>query len=207
MPYVVKEMALNLRVAKVFSQGVNSPWYSRKALWKHSLAVAVMSKMIYRREFKERGDNIYTIGLLHDIGIIAEDELMPQAFSEMLDHAKAMSSIIGAEKNVFGYGHDTVMEKLCTLWKFPKEMSDITGKHHTPPKSNSPNFRPAATLFISDYYCHAASLGFEFTASNVKEQVDDIITALGLKGESLDLILSDVIAQLNDMEAAGELFD
>lgn len=204
----VKELTLSLQIANVFAAGTGSPWYSRKALWKHSLAVAIMAKLIYRRQFRERGDDIYSISLLHDIGIIAEDEVMPQLFSRMLDTATATSSILVAEDQVFGYSHDAVAATLCPAWKFPQEMSDIISAHHTPPDPAGTHFRAAGTLFLADYYCHAANYGFDFSVATInKAPVEEVGTALGLTAESIALIAADVKTQIDTMEADGALFE
>ena len=55
---------------------------------KHSVAVTLLGKMIYRREFGERGENVYTAGLLHDIGIIVENQFLENDFKEVLNKAK-----------------------------------------------------------------------------------------------------------------------
>ena len=55
----VKELALNQKVCELFKQENTRHGYSRWQLWQHSSAVAVTSKLIYRREFRERGDDIY----------------------------------------------------------------------------------------------------------------------------------------------------
>ena len=74
----IKELALSQKVCNIFKKNPSVNGYSRAALWKHCIAVALFSKLVFRREFGERGDNIYAAGLLHDIGIIAEDQFFQQ---------------------------------------------------------------------------------------------------------------------------------
>jgi hypothetical protein len=58
----VRELAFSLKVAKIFSGGEGRRAELRKRLWKHSLAVALCAKQLYRLEFKERGEGIYSAG-------------------------------------------------------------------------------------------------------------------------------------------------
>jgi HD superfamily phosphodiesterase len=77
--------------------------YSRAALWKHSVAVALCGKLIYRREFRLRGENIYAAGLLHDIGIIIEDQFRHAQLKPILRAKKTYEgNMPPAEKAVLG---------------------------------------------------------------------------------------------------------
>ena len=66
----LKELALSQKVCEIFAGNSTIEGYSKTLLWKHSVAVSLLGKMIYRKEFREKGENIYVAGLLHDIGII-----------------------------------------------------------------------------------------------------------------------------------------
>ena len=76
----VKELALSQKICELFKKNDLINNYSRISLWKHSLAVAVFSKLLYRREFAKSGENIYVAGLLHDIGHIIMDQFLHDKF-------------------------------------------------------------------------------------------------------------------------------
>ncbi len=202
----VKELALNMKVAKIFERGMQSVRYSRKALWKHSLAVALLSKMIYRREFKERGDDIYSIGLIHDIGIVAEEEVMPQAFSVMLDKTSSSMPITAAEAETFGYDHQLIGARLCTAWKLPQDMTDVIGRHHSLPDASKPTAKLSMALFIADHYCHASGLGFEYSITKTQEDADKICASLNIQQKSMEVMLADIKKEIAELESTGGLF-
>ena len=66
------------------------------------MGVAICSKLIYRREFRELGDDIYAAGLLHDIGIIVED----QFFTEQFD--QALSTVMSEIRNLHEVENETL---------------------------------------------------------------------------------------------------
>jgi len=202
----VKELALNMKIAKIFERGLQSTLYSRKMLWKHSLAVAMTAKMIYRREFKERGDDIYSIGLIHDIGIVAEEEIMPHAFAAMLDKTSRTVPINAAEADTFGYDHQLIGSRLCTAWKLPQDMSDVIGRHHSLPDTTKPSAKLAMVIFVADHYCHASGLGFEYSIARTQEDTDKICGTLNLQQKSIELMLADVKKEIEELEASGGLF-
>ena len=83
----VKELALSQKVCEIFNQKERIGGYSRVFLWNHSISTALLGKMIYRKEFGKKGDNIYVAGLLHDIGIIVEDQFLHDDFKLILKKA------------------------------------------------------------------------------------------------------------------------
>ena len=80
----LKELAISQKVYGIFNGNGSFEGYSTRSLWQHSVAVALIAKMIYRREFQERGANAYVAGLLHDIGIIVESQFLQ---NDLLDRS------------------------------------------------------------------------------------------------------------------------
>jgi len=83
---VFKKIALSQKICEMFDRNEIIRGYSGNSLWKHSVAVAILGKMIYRREFGESGENVYTAGLLHDI--VVENQFLENDFKEVLNKAK-----------------------------------------------------------------------------------------------------------------------
>ena len=120
----VREIAMSLKVANLFGGGEGERSKARKMLWKHSLAVALCCKHLYRREFKERGDEIYTAALLHDIGVIVEDQFAWEFLSEALASLTAeggAKSLREAEMAIFGFDHAELGCALVATWRIPDD--------------------------------------------------------------------------------------
>ena len=56
--------------------------FSRVRLWQHCAAVGVTSQMISERIFAKKGENAFLSGLIHDIGLIIADQVVPGPFEE-----------------------------------------------------------------------------------------------------------------------------
>ncbi|MEA1996161.1 MAG: HDOD domain-containing protein, partial [Gemmatimonadota bacterium] len=129
----VKELVLNQKLCELFRAGEHMNGYSRQSLWKHSAAVAVCSKMIFRREFRERGYNAYVAGLLHDIGIIVEDQLLRKEFSLALKlAAQSKNNLYCIENEVLLVNHADIGRAIAENWSFPVELGMSIGFHHEP---------------------------------------------------------------------------
>jgi len=105
----LKEIALSQKVCEIFAKGDTIEGYSRAQLWRHSLSVAMLAKMIYRMEFGQRGEDIYICGLLHDIGLIVEDQFAQSEFVTVVRQwLSGKCTLPDAEMRVFGFDHPMI---------------------------------------------------------------------------------------------------
>jgi putative nucleotidyltransferase with HDIG domain len=202
----LKELALNQKVCEIFRRNVQINGYSRSRLWKHSVAVALFSKMIYRREFTERGENAYALGLLHDLGIIIEDQFQNQELIEALNIAKHQKlTLREAEQQVMGYDHASVGMALAENWKLPEEISGGIGYHHAPLDAPGVSRRLCQVLHIANYYCQKDNIGFCDAPLQDEALFTDCCHQLKIEHHALELIMEEVQQQIRQMESEGLL--
>lgn len=203
----IREMTLSMKIGKLFEDDREIGNYSRKKLWKHSLAVALCCKNIYRKEFREHGDDIYSTALLHDIGIMAEEQFMPEFFQEMmLKKVESQSLFIELEKSLSGYDHTDVGRDLVQSWKLPEEMTRAIAFHHRP-LAVKPDFaRLTMTIFIAEHICNINGFGFEGFSETQNENYINCLSNLKLENDNIEIIFEDVQMELEKMEQSGELY-
>lgn len=200
----IKELALNQKVCKIFSNDTTADDYSRLSLWKHSVAVAVMGKMIYRREFGEKGENIYAAGLLHDIGLIVEDQFCHDQFREMLKNsAEKNEEFTATEQQIFGFNHAELGKAVMASWDMPEELCAAIGQHHNPSRASSRYARITCTLHLADAYCQEMKIGHVDTSTANKNLFNWCMKEAGIERRALDLIINDVEEQITKMEGQG----
>ncbi|MBI9084671.1 MAG: HDOD domain-containing protein [Desulfobacterales bacterium] len=199
----IKELALSQKVANIFQNGATVGGYSSEALWKHCLATALFTKMIYRREFRERGDNAYACGLLHDIGIIALQQFMPEVFYRILKTAEAENiALTAAEKAALGFDHADLGRAITEYWNFPEDIVQAIGAHHAPGQDPS---RLAQTLFIADTVTRGNELGYESRPAVEKALFQTCLNELNINHQAVALVLADVQKEIANMETQGML--
>ena len=201
---VVKEIALSQKVCEAFDQDETFSGYSGTALWKHSLAVALLGKMIYRREFGERGENAYAAGLLHDIGIIVENQFLENDFIDILNKAKQnKENLPTAEYEVLGYSHTDIGKMLTDHWALPEELVVAIENHHNPDKAPQAFSKFTSTLYIADYLCQERDLGYSDAPFCDPDVFNNCLKRLDVKGYALDLIVEDMEQDISMMEDQG----
>lgn len=200
----LKEMALSQKVCDIFGKGGLIGGYSRISLWKHSNAVALLGKLIYRREFRESGENAYVAGLLHDIGIIIEDQFLQDEFKQILIKSEDEKiNLSEAEQKILGYNHATLGMALVESWELPHELSTSIGHHHNPGQSSLPASRLVSTLFVADYFCQQCGFGYADAPFQNETIFYKCIEELGMTSLSLDLIIKEVQEEISKMEDQG----
>ena len=105
--------------------------FSRSQLWKHSATVAILAKMIAERIFGLVGEDEFLAGIIHDIGLIIEDQLTGKELREV---ARLYSSgdkvITHYEDEIIETNHCRVGALLVLDWKMPEGVVEAIKKHH-----------------------------------------------------------------------------
>lgn len=200
----LKELALNQKVCEIFEKRIAINGYSRKALWKHSVAVALCAKQIYRREFGEKGETAYAAGLLHDIGIIAEDQFCNDAFKAILGHTtRKKVPQWESERDILGFDHAELGSAILADWELPEQLSAAIAYHHSPREVASDFFRLTATTYVANQCCQQAAIGFCDTIVLDNTLLEECVERLGIEKHAIDLIMNEVKETLLSMEAQG----
>lgn len=201
---VIKELALSQKVCEIFDKDEQIEEYSRKALWRHSIAVALMAKMIYRKEFGLRGETAYVAGLLHDIGIIAEDQFSQEDFKRVLQLSKAKHiDMAKSEMETLGYNHAEVGEAISDSWRLPRELVATIGFHANPLDYEGRFSKNVLTLYVADYVCQENGFAFGAAPVHDKPVFKECLKQLDIKPYALELIFKSMKLEIAKMQDKG----
>ena len=158
-------------------------------LWRHSVAVAAISRLLaslYRipTEGKE-----YTAGLLHDMGKLVLIQYFPEqvlSIEEMI--IRESVSDIEAEQRIASISHTEIGRLIGEKWRLPKEYLDVMQFHHRPGLSTN------HALLCAVVRC--ADLFSEQWGFGIGEQTE----AFSLESEAAGIII-DVAPQLGERPA------
>ncbi|GMR16935.1 MAG: hypothetical protein BMS9Abin31_1335 [Gammaproteobacteria bacterium] len=171
--------------------------------WEDSLLRAICARHIGEK-FGFDLDECFTAGLLQDFGIMVLFYLNPdkcQHWQSLRQQTPTERYL--AEKNLFGYSHDQVMQILGQAWQLPLELTEAISKHHQQYTGQHGLSDLCKTLYCADWLAAIFSSNdknismvkanenlqilFDVTAinletflSDVPEQVAQAATALGL---------------------------
>jgi HD-like signal output (HDOD) protein len=114
--------------------------FSKSRLWLHSAAVGVCCQLIAERIFAQNSEDAFLSGLLHDIGMIVENQLQPSLFLEACGRfSLGKRSIIVCELDAVGTDHARVGFLLAKDWKLPACVCEAVQQHHVQLKKMAPD--------------------------------------------------------------------
>jgi len=115
----------------IFKKGADENIFSRRQLWLHCAAMGVCCQMIAERIFGENGENAFLGGILHDIGLIVEDQVVHDQLIQVCQaYEPGVKAITAFEEEIIGVDHSIIGHMLARDWKLPEEVQEGIKKHH-----------------------------------------------------------------------------
>jgi len=104
-------------VKNLFLKDSSTIEFSRKKLWAHCAVTSICCQMVAERIFVRKGEDDFLCGILHDIGLIVEDQVAPEkfkAFCRTFDPAD--QALTDHERMVMGTDHTIIGYLLTQQW-------------------------------------------------------------------------------------------
>lgn len=174
----------------------------RVQFWRHSFEVAVTSRFIARRLGRRCPETNYTIGLLHDIGILVLDQMNPDQYSEIFDVFMPDEDLAALEKQLLGSDHCEVGSELLRRWRLPDGVSAAIREHHNLCRrgyddTNSAQQNPdAAILALADHISEMQIRPAEHGALRSTQRQHLLMKACALTREDIVEIKTRVAKQI-----------
>ncbi|MFH1980495.1 MAG: HDOD domain-containing protein [Pseudomonadota bacterium] len=200
----LKELVVSQKVCLLFKNTEIFEGYSRTSLWKHSIAVALLAKMICRREFGDKGQVAYVAGLLHEIGIIIEEQMLQSEFHSTLSFSREKRiNLFQAEQKLLGINHAAIGKAVVEDWSLPPALAAVIGYHHHPESAPLDHRDLIAIVYVADTICQRNQIGYSDAPHTELGTFNRCLRHLNITQDSLDLILPDVINSVDEMERQG----
>ncbi len=186
----VRNMLFTIGTMQVFSK---VPGNSEK-LWIHSYRVAFFSFSLAYTFFQGNRDvieNVYTCGLLHDIGKIIFEGTHPQ----YLDKVKSICIKKGVNSDIFekilgGANHAEIGAQIAEKWNFPAVLTGVIRYHHSPESAPDNCKKIAICVYVADLMAHYLDKEVEYY------QIDEkILSYLNITSEDQFKIIADRITK------------
>jgi HD-GYP domain-containing protein (c-di-GMP phosphodiesterase class II) len=91
----------------------------------------VASRVLAEAADLRNPDEVFTGGLLHDIGKLVVVVHYPDKYSAVVNEVQHTGApMVESERKVFGYDHCQVGSALAAQWRFPADTAQMIGAHH-----------------------------------------------------------------------------
>ncbi|MCL5025875.1 MAG: HDOD domain-containing protein [Chloroflexi bacterium] len=148
----VQSLILTTSVLRTM-RGGRAGGFDRLQFWQHSVGCGIVSQMLAAKVHHPRPGDVFTAGILHDLGRIILDQYLHEEFLTIIKlmAEKGLPST-AAEKEVLGIDHAEMGGLLVKSWGLPPSLVDATTFHHSP-MAASEDVPAAALVYLGDAYC------------------------------------------------------
>ncbi len=187
-----KQYVVALAHKQAFSSLNGRMQRSLEGIWQHSVGTACCAKTISRLVNIEAADRIFTMALLHDIG-------MPVILKLLAERQTELDGDVGVDQIVFEHHAQVggyVLEKLG----FPREFIDVTENHHEADLEKVPletRIVVFADRLVSSLFDDALEPSFSDLDRNL------LAGLVGIDEEVIDAILAETMQELDKIKNYG----
>lgn len=158
--------------------------------WKHQFFVAMIAKELSRMTDVGNPENLFTVGLLHDIGKLITAMRRPDDWQTMHELAEADELFdTDVEEDYWGLDHAVVGALVLKSWDLPADLVEPVNWHHSPALAPE-HSNESAVICLADAVAHAV----EDPEGPYADKVDDLCP-------DVEIEMSEV------MEIAEDLFE
>ncbi len=199
----VKDMVVLATTRAVLNKVIMGYDLARGELWKHGVAVAMLSKNIALMKKKRNiSDEVFTGGIIHDVGKTVLALFVQNTFKDILTTVEERNiTFQEAEKEVMGFDHQEIGERVLEKWQFPPILKAIVRYHHEPQMAPKEYMAPVSIVHVANTLCLMAGIGIG-SDGLFHELKPEAIDAAGLSENELETIFSEIPEV---MQKAGEI--
>jgi putative nucleotidyltransferase with HDIG domain len=189
--------------------------FSREEFWKHCLAVAccaeLLAEVIEHTEGRHAGrtginsSDAFICGLLHDLGKVALDAVLPKSFSRVVEAAELLrGNICDVERQVIGLDHMVVGKRLAERWQLPPAVRDCAWLHGQLPQALPATVkqpRLVNLITLADAIVREQHFGYSGNYSFAVPRAA-LLEAVGLSAAQVDAAAAKLVERMEPRSAA-----
>ncbi|HRP01455.1 MAG TPA: HDOD domain-containing protein [Candidatus Kapabacteria bacterium] len=193
----VRHTILTIAIMDFFGTYKNNKEFQQIDIWRHSIAVGLIAKIIGKEIGYKGVEQVFIAGLTHDIGkLIMLSKFKGMYLSVVFDDLDNNEDLIDKEYDIMSFNHCDVGYLLAQRWNLSSDIAAVIKYHHKP-DFNSPYIRLISIVYLANIIAKLMGLGN--SGNNYIPTPDNRIwEVLGLPTGFLKSIYSDIISQYRE---------
>ena len=197
---ILSELITVAFMSKVLGSSLKGYGLPAESLWRHSLAVAVGSRIIADKKYTGLANEAFSAGLIHDVGKLILDRYIYERKKEFQKFfADGGQAFLIAEKEILGFDHAEIASEVCKRWNFPRSISVAVKYHHHPSRLRGNKL--AYIVHVADEIAVLSGLDIEGMAHEID---DKSIQVIGIQSNEIELIIDEVVKSVNQITGVTE---
>ena len=198
----VKNLALSTAIVEQLSSKNNSHGLDMEGFWRHSLCVGVAAKLLAKKRGTDSKltEEYFTAGLLHDIGKIPLNAVLPKKYMLTVSAAdRERVSLFRVEESNLGLDHCASGAMISAAWKLEGAVGDTIVYHHSYAGYSGDHKNVLYSVIAANQFASFSGIGF--SGDRYPEKTDPLIwEALNVSRDAFDEIEKTVTAEIEKAE-------
>jgi putative nucleotidyltransferase with HDIG domain len=194
------QMVVAASASAIMDRGV--PGYDLPAgeLWRHSLAVSVAAKGLAGELKIQAADEIFTAGLLHDVGKLILGQFVQEDLVQIEAALAQGMSFEAAEAAVLGIDHATIGAQVLAQWSLPEKIVRAVRWHHAPERCSCDDIM-LDVVHVANLLC--LMIGIGVGREGLRHEPSPVVTRrLGLEPPHLEKVASQTLQWVSELSQA-----
>ena len=190
----IRNLAMTASVSEFFKADATVNAYSRSGLWKHLVSVGICARLIARRRKMANFEDMFLAGLLHDIGIILMDQHAHDQFTKTIGSLKGDKTLVQAERELVGFDHAVLGEKVACNWGFPDAARMAIRHHHASVRYKGSEIDVVRCVEVANLLCTLK--GFSSVGLKLVPLSKPALAGLRLTKEDIAVLIEDLDGEI-----------
>ena len=154
----VSQLAISVYSKELFDAGDPTVAKERASIFRNSLAIATVAKLLSRKLRQSTPDQAFLAGVMHDIGRLLYFDIIPTEYAQII-HQHPDGETVDAELQISGTDHAAVGNQCGLKWGLPAAINESIALHHSPIDQVTAEL--AKLIIVSNYFARLWQIGFE----------------------------------------------
>jgi HD-like signal output (HDOD) protein len=190
----VRNIVVGLSLSGMFCDDLGFAEFDAVDIWLHSIGVATCAKMIADQVDGLESEEMFTVGMLHDLGRLLFCLYFPDELHDVLGNVNENKSLAEAEAE-YGLAHSEIGAYLAHRWNLGPFIMNSIRFHHDPRKAGDYSL-PASAVYLADAITMQLKFGWAGVGPTPKILVPKI---LGLEAKQVKMIARTLQEQKDDI--------
>jgi putative nucleotidyltransferase with HDIG domain len=157
----IKNLIAAMSIIGMFSNQKKATMpFSIVDMWKHSIAVGIVSRQLAEASGVVNLENYFIAGIVHDIGKVLFYEYADVEYAATYNYAIEHRVHIGeAEREILGISHMVIGEVIAEKWKLPATLRNVIRYHEIGLLNNAPD-QLISTVCMGNTIARLMELGY-----------------------------------------------
>lgn len=196
----VKNLVLSSAVLTAMAGKKQARGLCMERFWLHSLCTGVAAKWLARTRGtpRERLEDFFVGGLLHDLGKIPLNDLFPEEYERLLA-ATARNGLClhRQEREALGVDHGQVGKMIARKWQLGSEQEDCLAQHHDPAGAGADSALLASTVGLANLLAMEFGIGSAGDSPPETQMLHRLCEAGGYTGLDLEQLRTALVEEVD----------